>query len=101
MNPKEIIAGYVEAMQARVMLEASIDRFLLSLGSHGSISLEKSPVKLAYTKLVKQLTPPELYDWCEWWMWECDFGTKNNMLTIDGKPYQVNQLTLQEFLDLI
>ena len=103
MNPKEILADYVEAMHSRVLLENRVSTFTRSLGCEGLFNLDGigAPAKTAYTKLVKQITPPELYDWCEWWMYECDFGTKNNMLIIDNKSYDANTLTLTEFLDLI
>jgi hypothetical protein len=96
-----IAYDYVKAAHAQTIIETNATEVLASLGSDVAYLNLAGPISHAYYKLVKSLITPELWDWCEWWMYECDFGTEYRIFKINHKTYITNEITLEEFLSII
>lgn len=102
MNTKHKIAtNYVDALKRQSSAEGAIHQVFQALGSDNQIFSLAEPIEGAYTQLVTELLGPELFEWLMWWMYECDFGTKSGYFTIDSKPYDPKQMTLEQFLETV
>lgn len=42
-----------------------------------------------------------LMDWVEWWMYDCGHGTAHTSFTVEGRDYDVTDLTFEQFLELV
>ena len=98
---KKIVYDYINAVHTQVVYEEAFDIALTSLGSERGITQLGKVVQDAYTELVKSLITPEQWDWVEYWMWECNFGDSTHAFTIDGLVYNISEITLLKYLEII
>ena len=88
-------------MQAQRKGEEQVCQAFAALGSENQIFGLAEPIEGAYTELVHELIGPELFDWLMWWMYETDYGKENMEFTTKYKSYNPQELTLQEFLEIV
>lgn len=102
INSKHQIA-YNYAM-AHIQQSAGIDQLntaLRSLGSDSYLFSLCEPIERAYAELVEELLGSELFQWLMWWMYETDHGTKPMEFFINQYAYNVQDMTLYKFLELV
>lgn len=92
---------YAQAVITQSAGEAMLNTALCALGSDNQIIDLCEPVLVAYRKLLTQTIGPELMDWLDWWMYECDQGTKPMLFYIDKAEYDPTQMTLYRFLEIV
>ena len=81
--------------------EAMLNTALRTLGSDNQIIDLCEPILVAYRKLLTQYIGPELMDWLDWWLYECDMGTKDMRFYIEGTEYNPQDMTLYRFLEIV
>ena len=81
--------------------ESMLDQALRTLGSDNQIIDLCEPILVAYRKLLTQTLGEPLMDWLDWWMYECDHGTKDMEFVIDGTHYSPVNMTLYKFLEIV
>lgn len=92
---------YAQAVITQSAGETMLDKALRALGSDNQIIDLCEPILVAYRRLLLQTIGPELMDWLDWWMYECDHGTKQMEFIIDNVEYDPTQMTLFRFLEII
>lgn len=98
----KIADEYCKALLSQHQGEFALNRALNGLGSDNQIVSLAGPITAAYTALVKDLLGESLFDWLEWWMYECDYGTESKAFRIYKQDrwfeYDTKDLSLYEFL---
>lgn len=92
---------FAQAMITQSAGEAMLNTALRSLGSDNQIIDLCEPVLVAYRKLLLQIIGKSLMDWLDWWMYECDHGTKKMEFYIGGVEYNPQDMTLYRFLEIV
>lgn len=92
---------FCQAMITQSAGEAMLNTALRTLGSDNQIIDLCEPVLVAYRKLLIQTIGPELMDWLDWWMYECDMGTKKMEFYINNTEYNPQDMTLFRFLEIV
>lgn len=95
------IINYTSAMQQQQHLEQGVNLALQLLNPDNQVFALADPVEGAYTNLVQELCGPELWEWLQWWIYECDYGTRPMQFTIDNTHCDPTKLTLQQFLETV
>ena len=89
---------------ANITQSAAVDQVnsaLRSLGSDNYLFSVCEPLESAYTQLVESLLGPELWDWLTWWMYQTDNGQRHMEFTVNGVPYNPQDMTLYRFLEIV
>lgn len=81
--------------------EQLLDQALRTLGSDNHVIDLCEPILVAYRRLLTQTIGPEMMDWLDWWMYECDYGTQPMEFTIDDTSYDPTTMTLYRFLEIV
>lgn len=97
MNPQY---DYVQALKVQYIQEGILGQALHNLGSDSAYIHLSKPIQDAYTKLIKTLITQDQFEWLEYWMYECDFGESDHTIHVNDQVYQINNLTLYQFLEL-
>jgi hypothetical protein len=98
---KEIAVEYVASNKAQAVAEQGIaDAFSLLNPENTILSLSDN-ITDAYSSLTEKVLGSELMEWIYWWIYECDYGRKSMVLSIDADDYDVVDLTFEKFFDLI
>lgn len=102
MKPTHKIAyDYCMAMIQQRHGEDQVSKAFVALGSDNQIFALAEPLESAYTKLVHELIGEELFDWLQWWMYECEYGTRQMHFVVNNTTYDPTTITLFKFLELI
>jgi hypothetical protein len=106
MNKYQIAVTYADAIKRQTLYETQLATAFGGLGSGNQVLSTCEPVQHGYSSLVYEILGKDLYDWLEYWMWECDFGTARKQITlthhknnrIHSVNFVVNKVTLYEYL---
>lgn len=91
MFSKEVMTNYVKAIQKQYELTNAIEGALRKIDSDNQLmGLVSGELSSAVDQMLLEVMGAEKFDWLSWWMWDCDFGTKNTVVTyVDGKNVDV------------
>lgn len=94
---------YVEAKLQEQMLSNQLEKILTVYNSENQIfgTIPPKYSTLLETLMLELIADRELMGWVDWWMYDCEHGTRHMDFNIDGRPYTVTELTFQQFLELV
>ena len=102
INPKHQAAyEYAQAIIQQQAAEDAVGKALRALGSDNQIIDLCGPLRHGYRNLLSRTVGEQIYDWLEWWMYECEHGTKKMEFCVNGVWYDPTQMTLYKFLEII
>jgi hypothetical protein len=93
--------NYAQAIIVQQAGEEALSRAVAALGSDNTVVDLCGPLRHGYRNLLIQTIGEHLYEWLEWWMWECDHGTKPLGFTINDVDYDPTTMTLYRFLEIV
>ena len=97
----KIAYNYVQALIKQRAYEAQLNSALQLINRDNEVYGLADPIEGQYTDLVLELLGPELFEWVMWWMYECDYGTKDMEFQIDDTSYSPTSMTLYRFLEIV
>ena len=101
MDFNQLAHDYCEAVRCQDFLESKLSDLLKVFSADNNIVSTSAHIQKAYAKQTKLLVGDELFDWLEYWLYECDYGTKAMRVTKDNTEFVVNDHSLQEYLDFV
>ena len=105
MDKLKIAEAYCNAVKLQDQLEFRVSELFEALHPDNQILSLCYPLHRAYAQQTKDLLGPDLFDWCEYWLYECDYGTKPMLITTTTDAttttFVVNAHTLKEYLNFI
>ncbi len=97
----ELIKIYIDGVRKQDAAEDRLAEAFSALCSENMLMGVASPVSGALDSVLRKVIGEFDFDWVSWYIYEADFGTKDFEFTIDHKPYLVNKISLDEFLELV
>lgn len=97
------IKQYVEAKLQERALNDQLEDVMRRFNSENQV-FSLTPPKvydLVETLMLELVADRELLDWVHWWMYECDHGTAHMSFAVEGREYDVTDLTFQQFLEIV
>jgi len=94
---------YVEAKLQERNLSDQLEGVMRRFNSENQV-FSMTPPKvydLVETLMLELVADRELLDWVHWWMYDCEHGTRHMDFTVEGREYDVTDLTFQEFLEIV
>lgn len=96
-----IAKHYIDAQIADNLQSYATYQAMQQIFVDGSCAGVISPLASGFTELVAVLLGENAIDWIYWWIYDTDVGTRDLTIIIDSKTYKANQLTIDEYLDLV
>ncbi len=101
-NPRIVpFLEYDKAYQQQRLVEDALDNAVSLLCPDNIGLVIESPFQKVLENQLRQIEP-NIWEWYEWWLLECDGGTIPGEFSIDGVEHQVADFELlEDFLNFI
>lgn len=97
-----LVSNYFNAVRAQEQAECSVRKAFRALGQDNDVLSVSAPLQNAMFATVEHMVSPEVLDWAEYWAWECDWGTLDAEVVLEGHTYCVTEFeNLYDFLDAV
>ena len=104
MKPKhKYLQQYVEAKLQEQMLSDQLEKTMRLFNSENQMFSMTAPkmYELVETLMQDLVADQQLFGWVEWWMYDCEYGTRHMDFQVEGRSYTVTELTFQQFLEIV
>lgn len=97
------IKQYVEAKLQEQVLSDQLEKAMRLFNSENQVFSMTTPKMYEFveTIMLELVADRELMGWVDWWMYDCEHGTRHMDFNIDGRSYTVTDLTFEQFLELV
>ena len=100
MDKLKIAYDYVQACQVQGCYEDKINRAFQLLNPDNTLFGLSDPLRLRYEELVQTILGEQVFEWIQYWQYDCDYGKESRDIVINDVEYNVQDMTLYKFLEV-
>lgn len=104
----ELVERYVDTVRKHYRYNEAVSSALKLLCQDNEFVSSGDYLLDSYNITIKKLIGNYLMDWVDWWMYECEFGTKSMTYTITppdcslpSSSYDVSEQTFYQFYKIV